>query len=303
VVDKALFDGIPPFLAVARERSFTRAADSLGITPTAVSKAIRQLERRHGVVLFQRTTRSVALTEAGEALLAQVQPAADQIVAALEVLDGYQDRPTGALRLTLSRAMMTLLVEPIVADYRRLCPDVTLELSINEGIVDLASGAFDAGIRQGESVERDMVAVRLTPEMTWSVVASPAYLDKAGTPETPEDLARHEGILYRFVTSGQLYRWEFTEGAREFTVAMKGRLIVNDWASLLTFARQGLGLAYVMESEARADLAAGRLRSVLQDYLRPSAGAFLYFPERMQTQPKLRAFIDLLRQRAYGRPA
>lgn len=297
-MDRDQLDGLVPFLAVAEHLSFTRAARALNISPTAVSKAVQQLEQRHGVVLFQRTTRSVVLTESGAELFRRLQPAADEIGDALGQLSSYQTHPSGTLRLTMSRMAMTLLVEPFIPEFCRRYPEVTLELSIDEGTVDLASGRYDAGIRLGETVEKDMVAVRLTPELQWSVVGSPAYFARAGRPRKPEDLTRHEGIVYRFVTSGQRHRWEFDRRGRQLFVDMKGQLVVNERAVLLSFARQGLGLAYVADVEVAEDLAAGRLESVLRNHVRPSAGLYLYFPAKTQAQPKLRAFIDMVRGRA-----
>lgn len=296
-MEKDQFDGIIPFLAVAEHLSFTRAALALNVSPTAVSKAIQQLEQRHGVVLFQRTTRSVVLTEPGVALFERLQPAAAEMGDALSHLSNYQTRPMGTLRLTMTRSAMMLLVEPIVPAFCRAYPDVTLELSIDEGTVDLASGLYDAGIRLGETVEKDMVAVKLTPELRWSVVGSPAYFARAGRPQKPEDLAQHEGIIYRFVTSGQRHRWEFNRRGRDLFVDMTGRIVVNERASLMSFARQGLGLAYVSDLEAAGDLAKGRLESVLGDRIRPTPGLHLYFPARTQTQPKLRAFIDMAKRK------
>ncbi|WP_213767881.1 LysR family transcriptional regulator [Caballeronia sp. dw_19] len=292
-------DGIVPFLAVAEHLSFTRASLALDVSPTAISKTIQQLERRHGIVLFQRTTRSVVLTELGAAFYQRLRPAVVEIDDALEQLSSYQTRPTGTLRLTMSRIAMTLLVEPFVPEFCRAYPDVTLDLSLDEGTVDLASG-LDAGIRLGETVEKDMVAVRLTPEIRWSVVGSPTYFAREGRPQKPEDLTQHEGIIYRFVTSGQRHRWEFNRRGRDFFVDMAGRIVVNERASLLSFARQGLGLAYVADLEAAEDLAAGRLESVLRDHIRPTTGMHLYFPARTQAQPKLRAFIDMARRKGAG---
>ncbi|NPT34348.1 LysR family transcriptional regulator [Paraburkholderia xenovorans] len=297
-MEKDLLDGIVPFLAVAEHLSFTRAALALDVSPTAISKAIQQFEQRHGVVLFQRTTRSVVLTESGEALFQRLRPAKDEIRDALIQISSYQTRPKGTLRLTMSRTAMMLIVEPFVPEFCRAYPDITLELSLDEGVVNLASGLYDAGIRLGEIIEKDMVAVKLTPELRWSVVGSSAYFQRAGRPQKPEDLTKHEAIIYRFVTSGQRHRWEFNRRGREFLVDMAGRIVVNERASLLTFARQGLGLAYAADVEVAEDLATGRLESVLRDYIRPTSGLHLYFPARAQVQPKLRAFIDMLKRKS-----
>jgi DNA-binding transcriptional LysR family regulator len=296
-MEKDQLDGIVPFLAVAEHLSFTRAAMALNVTPTAVSKAIQQLEQRHGVVLFQRTTRSVVLTESGAALFQRLRPAAVEIDSALAQLSNAQAHPHGTLRLTMSPMAMRLLVEPFVPEFCRAYPDITLELSLDEGKVDLASGLYDAGIRLGETIEKDMVAVRLTPDLRWSVVGSPAYFARAGRPQKPADLTGHQGIIYRFVTSGQRHRWEFHRRGRDFSVDMAGRIVVNERSSLLAFARQGLGLAYVSDLEAAEDLATGRLESVLRDHIRPTSGMHLYFPSKTQAQPKLRAFIDMAKRR------
>ena len=290
--------GLTVFLTVAEYRSFTRAAEALEVSTTAVSKAVQQLEKRNGVVLFQRTTRTVTLTEAGTTLFQRVRPAAAEIGDALASLASSGQRPVGILRLTLSRQAMSLLVEPVIAEFSRTYPEVTLDLSLNEGVVDLASGLYDAGIRQGESVEKDMVAVRLTPELRWCVAASPAYFAHASRPRLPEDLRDHQCLIYRFVTSGQRHRWEFHVEGRDVSIEVPSRMIVDDRATLTRLAVSGLGLAYLSELEAAEELASGRLIPVLQEYITPSAGMFLYFPARTQGQPKLRAFIDLLRGRS-----
>jgi DNA-binding transcriptional LysR family regulator len=300
-LDRNLLENVVPFLAVAEHLSFTRAAAVLGLTPTAVSKSIRHLEQRHGVVLFQRTTRNVALTEAGAELFQRLKLATGEVDQAFAVLRGHRDVPSGTLRLTMSRGAMAHVVEPILEEYRRVCPEVTLDLSLNEGTVDLVSGNYDAGIRLGESIEKDMIAVRLTPQIEWSVAGSPDYFARHPTPRYPEDLTEHEAVLYRFVTSGNVHRWEFIRGKREYTVEMKGRVIVNDRFALVGLARRGLGLAYVADAEARADFAAGTLVSVLRDFVPTDPGLYLYFPSRAQTQPKLRAFIDLATKHASRR--
>lgn len=290
-------DGLTVFLAVAEHRSFTRAAEALEVSPTAVSKAVRLLEQRHGVVLFQRTTRSVALTETGSALYQRLRPAAAEIADAFAGLAEFGQRPVGVLRLTMSHPAMKLLIEPIIAEFRRAYPDVTLDLSLDEGTVDLAGGLYDAGIRLGETIEKDMVAVRLTPELRWCVVGSPAYFERAGRPKSPEDLHDHHCLLYRFVTSGQKHHWEFERDGREVMIDPPGGVIVNDRLALVRLAATGLGLAYVSEMEAAGKIATGQLIPVLQDHITPSAGMFLYFPTRTQHQPKLRVFIDFLRHK------
>jgi DNA-binding transcriptional LysR family regulator len=293
-MDRDVLSGVIPFLAVAGHRSFTRAARALDVTPTAVSKAVRRLERRHGVVLFQRTTRSVALTEAGSALLARLQPAADEMAGALAALGSYQTRPTGTLRLTISRTAAHFLAERILPEYQRLYPDVRLDLSIDEGTVDLTSGQYDAGIRQGEALEKDMIAIRLTPPMRWAVYGSLDYFVRHERPTRPEDLIWHRTIGYRFVTAGTIYRWEFARDGRAFTVHMRDEVVVNDRMTLMTLARAGMGLAYLTDREA-ALAGKGKLEAVLDKWIPESVGLFLYFPAHTQDQPKLRALLEILK--------
>ncbi|AEG92475.1 LysR family transcriptional regulator [Ramlibacter tataouinensis] len=293
-MDNGLLLGVNTFLAVAECGSFTGAALRLGVSPTAVSKSIRAMEGRHGVLLFQRTTRQVALTEAGRLLAERLRPAAEDIAQAFTTMAGLRDRPTGILRITAPRSAADLLAA-VVPAYRRACPEVTLDLSLNDALVDLIRDGYDAGIRLDEAVEKDMVAVRLTPRITWTVVGAPAYLDRAGRPQAPEDLVHHESIRYRFSASRALHRWEFRRGRRSFIVDVAGGLVVDDRRLLLELAAQGQGLAYVAEREARADLAAGRLQAMLHPYIPSNEGLYLYFPGQSQRQPKLRAFIDALR--------
>ncbi|WP_038493071.1 LysR family transcriptional regulator [Janthinobacterium agaricidamnosum] len=293
------FDGVEAFLAVAELKSFTTAAARLGITPTAVSKAVKLLEQRHGVILFQRTTRNVALTEAGLSLFAGMRPAAAQIGDAFAALNAYRDRPSGTLRLTVPRALGALVMQPLASRMRQNCPDVKLDISLDDGTVDLVEQGYDAGIRLGQSVAQDMVAIRLTPDLSWSVVGAPSYFAAHGRPATPEQLVRHETIRYRFLTSGTLPRWKFIEQGQAFHVETSGGLIVNDTTLIAHFARQGLGLAYMADMEIAGDVAAGRLERVLESYIPATPGLYLYFPVRTQHQPKLRALIDLAAQLAY----
>lgn len=289
------FSGLSAFLAVAEAGGFTGAAARLGVSPAAVSQAVKALESRLGTLLFVRTTRRVGLTEAGAALLARVGPATMEIAAAIEAAGEMASVPTGLLRLTVPRMAVPLVVEPVVAALRRSHPRIAVEIAVDDATVDLTARGYDAGIRIGEYIERDMVAVRLTRDIAWSVVGSPAYLDARGRPERPEDLTRHEAIRYRFPASGALYRWEFERDGRALTVDPPGRLIVNDGDLLLAFARSGLGLSYVADIAAATELASGALEQVLQAFLPRTPGLFLYFPQRAQDQPKLRAFIDVAR--------
>lgn len=290
------FDGLTEFLAVAEHKSFTLAATRLAVTPTAVSHAIKLLERRTGVLLFQRTTRRVALTEAGASLFARLRPAASEIDEALAVLSGFRDQPMGTLRITAPRLSGALLIEPLMPLFRQAYPQVSLDISLDDATVDLMESGFDAGIRLGESIEKDMIAVRLTPDLQWSVVGSPAYFAKAGKPLSPEELTRHACIGFRFASSGSAHRWEFRRDGRDFTVGVESGVLVNDRKLLISAARNGLGLAYACNLEIIDELANGQLERVLQPFVPLSSGLYLYFPSRTQTQPKLRAFIDMATQ-------
>ena len=291
-------DGVAVFLAVAEHRSFTGAALALGVTPTAVSKAIRALEARQGVMLFQRTTRRVALTEAGQAVFLRLRPAVSEISDAFAALVGFRDRPMGTLRITAPHGAVEPILGALVPAFRRAYPEVSLEISLDEAIVDLVGAGFDAGIRLGEAVEKDMVAVRLTPEIAWSVVGAPRYFDGRERPNVPEDLVRHEALHYRFAGSGALHRWSFRRGKRDFLVETLGGLVLNDRQMLVDCAVEGLGLAFVSAQESRRAVAQGLLETFLQPYIPVDSGLYLYFPERSQSQLKLRVFIDMARQMA-----
>jgi len=287
------FTGLTEFLAVADARSFTAAAASLGVTPTAVSQAIRALEKRLGVPLFVRTTRRVALTEAGAALFQRVRPAAADIADAFDMLEGFRDRPLGHLRLTVPRMAVPVIVTPLLPRFRQAYPDISVEVSVDDAAIDITEHGFDAGIRIGEAIEKDMIAMRLTSDITWTVVGSPGYFARHGRPATPEDLTRHQAIRYRYPASGVIYRWEFERAGRDFSVDAPGGLMVNDFLLLLELAEAGLGLAYLPDISVGEAVAAGRLECVLQAFLPTSPGLFAYFPARSQAQPKLRAFLDM----------
>jgi DNA-binding transcriptional LysR family regulator len=290
------FSGLSEFAAVAETRSFTAAGARLGISPAAVSQTIKALEARLMTPLFIRTTRRVGLTEAGVALYARIGPATAEVAAALDALGTWASEPSGLLRLTVPRMAVGLVVEPVVPVMRSIHPKVAIEISVDDNAVELPGKDFDAGIRIGEYIERDMVAVRLTPDITWSIVASPAYLDLRGRPETIEDLADHDTIGYRFPTSGIVYRWEFEREGRALSVDATGSIIVNDGTLLVSLAKAGLGLAYVADIAVENEVGSGALIPVLTQFLPRSAGLHLYFPRHAQRQPKLRAFIDVAKQ-------
>jgi DNA-binding transcriptional LysR family regulator len=289
------FTGLTAFLAVAKHASFRAAAAELGITRAAVSQAIQTLEHRVGLPLFQRTTRSVALTEAGEQFLATVQPACVQIGRAIEHIAGQRSSPIGHLRLGVPRIAIELVIAPVLTEFRRAFPGITVELDIDDASVDLTARRCDAGIRIGEFIQRDMVAVKLTSDFQWMVLGAPEYFARRGRPLVPKDLMQHECIRYRFPTAATVYRWEFQDQGAEFTLDPPGGVTVNDHLSMVEFARRGLGLAYTADLVAADALRSGELLPVLQTYLPLKQGLFLYFPSNAQTQPKLRTFIDVAR--------
>ena len=289
------FTGLIAFLAVAEHRNFRAAAAALGVTRAAVSQAVQALERRVGLPLFQRTTRSVALTEAGEQLAATVRPASTQIGQAIEIVSARRGRPLGHLRLSVPRIAMDLAIAPVLAEFRRSYPEVTVEIDVDDASVSLADKRYDAGVRIGEFIERDMIAVKLTADFQWLVVGAPEYFARRGRPLVPRDLMQHECIHYRFPTAASRYRWEFRSHGVEFTLEPPGGVTVNDHLSLVEFARRGIGLAYTADLVAARALDSGELVSVLQTHLPAKQGLFLYFPAGAAAQPKLRAFIDTAR--------
>lgn len=289
-----MFTGLSEFLAVADHASFRAAAAELGVTPGAVSQAIRSLETRLGLPLFQRTTRSVALTEVGADLLARLRPASAEIGDALEALVQLRQRPIGSLRLSVPRIALDLVIIPVLPEFRRAYPDVKVEIAVDDASVDLTTGGFDAGIRIGEFIERDMVAVRITPDFRWSVLGTPSYFAARGRPRVPKDLTGHECIRYRFPTAQAVYRWQFRRKGREFSLDPPGSVIVNDHITMIELAKKSVGLVYTANLVAARERESGELEAVLESHLPTKPGLFLYFPARSQNQPKLRAFIDMV---------
>jgi DNA-binding transcriptional LysR family regulator len=280
------------FLAVAEHRSFTLAARRLNISPTAVSKGVRALEARHGVTLFTRNTRSVSLTDAGTGLLAVLRPAVDQIDGAFSELAQFQQRPSGHLRITAPRAFGFLLARHLVPRMRAAYPDITFDLSLDDGLVDLVAAGYDAGVRLGQSVAQDMVAIRLSRPLSWSMVASPGYFQQHGVPDVPRDLLRHATIRYRFSTSGVLPPWRFTDSDGELLLDTEAALCANDTGMIAELARKGLGIACLPDIEIEDDLRTGRLVRALARYVPETSGLYLYFPMRSQKQPKMRSLIE-----------
>src|SRR5216684_872118 len=289
-------DGVEAFLSVAQHRSFRRAAAELGVTPSAISQAVRALEARVGAVLFIRTTRSVGLTEAGERFLSRARPAFEELVAASGAARELGQRPAGLLRLTVPRTVVPILLEPLVASFCRAYPEVELEIAASEELVDLAAEGFDAGIRLGQFIAADMVAVRLTKPLPFIIVSSPAYLARSGRPERPDDLRQHACLRLRR-SNGALALWSLNDNGRVIEIAVSGPLIANDFPTMLGAAIEGVGLAQVPEPIAAGAVTAGKLVRVLGPFAPMAPGVFLYYPGHRQIMPKLRAFIDHVKNR------
>jgi len=295
-VRQGALDGVEAFLSVAQHRSFRKGAAQLGVTPSAISQTVRTLEARVGAVLLVRTTRSVGLTEAGERFLARARPAFDELAAAGEAARDLAQRPAGLLRLAVPRAVVPLILEPVIASFGQAYPEIELEIAAGPELVDLAAGGFDAGVRLGQFIAPDMVAVRLTPPFPFSVVASPGYLSGRKRPECIDDLRDHACLRMRR-SDGSIAAWPFTDGNRPVEAIVAGPLIAHDYPTLLGAAIQGLGLAQLPAPLVRAPIADGRLEVVMTPYAVMTPGVFLYHPGRRQMTPKLRAFIDHVRYR------
>jgi DNA-binding transcriptional LysR family regulator len=282
------------FLAVAEERSFTRAAKGLEVSPSALSHAIRRLEDRVGVRLLARTTRSVAPTDAGEQLLLSLRPALGEIRGALDRVGDLRDRPAGRLRLLVPRLATMSVLAPRVAGFARDYPDVQLDITTDDRRLDLVAGGFDAGIHLGEFIQKDMVAVRVSQEHEPTIVGSPAYFKSRPKPRSPQALTAHRCINFRHGT-GEIYRWEFEKGGQSVTVAVSGPLIVDDVILVVRAALDGVGLAFMSDEMAASHLASGALVRVLADWCVPYPGFFLYYPSRRQQPAALSALIETLR--------
>jgi DNA-binding transcriptional LysR family regulator len=296
-VRQGALDGVEAFLGVARHRNFRKAAAELGVTPSAISQAVRALEARVGAALFIRTTRSVGLTEAGERFLSRAKPAFEELVAASEAARELGQRPAGLLRLTAPRAVVPILLEPLIASFCEANPEVEVEIAANAELIDIAAEGFDAGIRLGQFVAADMVAVRLTPPFPFVVVGSPGYLHARGWPERIDDLRDHACLRMRR-SNGSIAAWSFLRGNKAIEAIVSGPFIANDYPSLLGAAVEGLGLAQVPGPLAAGPVTAGKLERVLEPFAPMAPGVFLYYPSRRQMMPKLRAFIDHVKSRA-----
>lgn len=288
------------FLAVARQRSFHAAARELGISPSALSQSVRQLEVRLGTPLLTRTTRSVALTDAGRRLLEGAGPGVNQALESLRNACSQPGEVTGRVRLTVPRIAVAPLVVPIVPAFLRRHPRVEVDVRVEDRLVDIVAEGYDAGIRLTEAIERDMVQVRLSDSFRFLVVAAPSYLARKGTPQHPRDLLDHDCITYRSPTTGAPYLWELERGRQSWRVPVRGAVNTDDTTTMLAMAEAGLGLAYTSEPSVQPQLTRGSLRPVLEAYAAEVPGFFLYFPSRAQVSPAFRAFVDVAREVVRG---
>jgi DNA-binding transcriptional LysR family regulator len=286
------FGQLRAFATVASLRSFSRAAALLGVSASAVSQTVRGLEERVGIQLLNRTTRSVSLTQAGELLFARVRPAVAEIGAALGDAQRYGARPAGTVRVLSFRFSAARFITPILAEFSAAYPEITLDITLNDEVVDIVGSGFDAAIRIGELIERDMVAVRLSPDLSQIAVAAPDYLAQYGTPRHPRDLAAHRCVGWRWPGRDRVYEWEFFEDGKWFEVAVKGPLIASDKEFGLKAAIDGAGIAFTIREMAEAAIADGRLVPLLEQWAAPFPGYFLCYPAQRQMAPALRAFID-----------
>lgn len=285
------FNDLVYLIMVARERSFTRAAAKLSVSQSALSHSMRALEERLQTRLLTRTTRSVAPTEAGEQLIKSIAPLMEDIEKALSLLIEQQSRTTGNIRITAGEHALHSTLWPLLKPFLQAYPDINIEMSIDNTLTDIVSGRFDAGVRLGEQVEKDMVAVRIGPDWRMVVVATPEYLEKNGIPETPYDLQNHNCINMRLPTLGGLYNWEFTRDNKDIRVKVEGQLIFNNLSSRIEAVLSGMGIAYAPEDSVYEYVAEGKLQIVLSDWCEPFTGYYLYYPSRKQHTP---AFSKLL---------
>src|SRR6266481_9702432 len=288
-------DDLLAFLAVGRERSFTKAAAKLGMSQSSLSHTIRELEARLGVRLLTRTTRSVAPTQAGERLLQNIGPRFEEIDAELAAVRDLREKPAGTIRITAMECAADAILLPKLAKLMREHPDIKVEIIIDYGLTDIVAERYDAGVRSGEQVAKDMIAVRVGPDMRMAVVGAPSYFRRRSEPKKPQDLTEHNCINLRLPTYGGLYAWEFEKGDRELKVRVEGQLVLNGTSQMLDAALAGLGLAYVPEDLARPHLDKDLLKRVLEDWCPPYPGYHLYYASRRQSSPAFALLVDALR--------
>ncbi|WP_223436592.1 MULTISPECIES: LysR family transcriptional regulator [unclassified Pseudomonas] len=289
------YDQLAIFSAVAQERSFTRAAARLGMSQPALSRAMRQLEERLGVRLLSRTTRSVSPTEAGEHLLKVIAPRFEEIDIELALLSEFRDKPAGKLRITAGEHSAITVLQPVLAKLLPDNPDLNIEIIVDYGLTDIVAEGFDAGVRLGEQVAKDMIAMRIGPDMRMAVVGSPAYFARHSKPDIPSDLMQHNCITLRMPTYGGLFLWEFEKDGQELNVRVEGQMVFNNIAMRMEAALQGLGLAYMPEDQVQEHIAQGRLIRVLADWCEPFSGYHLYYPSRRQSSPAFALLREALR--------
>jgi DNA-binding transcriptional LysR family regulator len=294
------FNDLLAFLMVAREGSFTRAAAQLGVSQSALSHTIRGLEARLGIRLLARTTRGVSLTEAGERLFLTVRPRFEEIEAELAALSELREKPSGTIRITATDYAADTILWPKISKVLQDYPDIKVEVNINYGLIDIVAERYDAGVRLGDQVAKDMIAVRIAPDLRMVVVGSPAYFSKRPRPEAPQDLTAHNCINLRLPTHGGLYAWEFERNGQELNVHVQGQLVFNSTPQMLAAALDGFGLAYIPEDVAEKHVAEGQLERVLEDWSPTFPGYHLYYPSRRQSSPAFALLVDSLR---YRRPS
>jgi DNA-binding transcriptional LysR family regulator len=285
------------FVAVARDRSFTKAAAKLGVSQSALSHTVRALEERLDLRLLTRTTRSVSPTEAGERLLQSVGPRFEEIEAELDALSGMREKPAGTIRITSSDHAADTILWPALRKLLPDYPDVKVEIAVHYGLVDIVAERYDAGVRFGEQVSKDMIAVRIAPDMSMAVVGSPSYFAQRPPPKTPQELTSHNCINLRLPTYGGLYAWEFEKESRELKVRVEGQIVFNGIYQILNAALEGFGLGYVPADLVQPHVEQGRLKRVLEDWCPPFSGYHLYYPSRRQPSPAFSLLVDALRYR------
>jgi len=292
---KGSLDDLRALVAVARERSFTRAAVKIGVSQSALSQTIRQLEARLGVRLLTRTTRSVSPTEAGERLLRTVEPRFEEIDIELASIAELREKPAGRIRITATEYAIEAILLPKLARLMRLYPDIKIEMIVDYGLADIVTERYDAGVRSGEQVAKDMIAVRIGPDLRMAVVGAPSYFKSRPAPKRPQDLIGHKCINLRLPTHDNVYAWEFERNDRELRVRVDGQLTFNTTSQQLNAALAGLGLAYVPEGMVQNQIARGRLRRVLEDWCQPYSGYHLFYPSRRQSSAAFSLVVDALR--------
>ena len=296
-MQRGSLDQLVAFIAVARERSFTAAAAKLNVSQSALSHTIRELEERLGVRLLTRTTRSVSPTEAGERLLRNIGPRLDEIEGEVTAVQEFRDKPSGTIRITATEFAIDAVLLPKLAPVLKEYPDIKVEMIVDYGLTDIVAQQYDAGVRSGEQVAKDMIAVRIGPDMRMAVVGAPAYFKKCAEPRRPQELIGHNCINLRLPTHGNVYAWEFEKGSRELRVRVEGQLTFNGTAQLLNGALAGCGLAYVPEGLVKQHIEKGRLKRVLADWCPPYSGYHLFYPSRRQSSAAFAVVVNALRHR------